>query len=91
MTLFQAIVLGGLYWLSYCGFGVHSLNLLVLQPLPLSLLGGATAATPLYSISAAGNSTAAKASACRPPLCKNEIFSYKNVKSKTSVFDALTS
>ena len=40
MTLFQAIVLGGLYWLSYCGFGVHSLNLLVLQPLPLSLLVG---------------------------------------------------
>lgn len=34
---------------------------LVTEALPLSLLGGAAAATPLYSISAAGNSTAAKA------------------------------
>lgn len=40
MTLFQAILLGGIYWLSYCGFGCHSLNLLVLQPLPVSLLVG---------------------------------------------------
>ena len=40
MSLFQAIVLGGLYWLSYCGFGCHGLNLLVLQPLPLSVLVG---------------------------------------------------
>jgi mannose/fructose/N-acetylgalactosamine-specific phosphotransferase system component IID/mannose/fructose/N-acetylgalactosamine-specific phosphotransferase system component IIC len=40
MELWQAITLGGLYWLSYCGFGCHSLNLLVLQPLPLSVLVG---------------------------------------------------
>ena len=40
MTLIQAILLGGLYWLSYCGFGCHSLNLLVLQPLPVSVLVG---------------------------------------------------
>lgn len=40
MSLFQAILLGGLYWLAYSGFGVHSLNLLVLQPLPVSLLVG---------------------------------------------------
>ena len=40
MSLFQAIVLGGLYWLSYCGFGCHGLNLMVLQPLPLSVLVG---------------------------------------------------
>ena len=40
MSLFQAILLGGLYWLSYCGFGCHFLNLWVLQPLPLSVLVG---------------------------------------------------
>ena len=40
MNLFQAILLGGLYWLSYCGFGCHFLNLWVLQPLPLSVLVG---------------------------------------------------
>lgn len=40
MTLLQAILLGGIYWLSYCGFGCHSLNLLVLQPLPVSVLVG---------------------------------------------------
>lgn len=40
MSLFQSILLGGLYWLSYCGFGCHFLNLWVLQPLPLSVLVG---------------------------------------------------
>ncbi len=40
MHLWQAIILGGFYWFSYCGVFPHSLNLLFYQPLTASLLVG---------------------------------------------------
>lgn len=40
MQLWQAIILGGLYWCSYMSIFPHSLNLLFYQPLTVSLLTG---------------------------------------------------
>ena len=40
MHLWQAVILGGFYWFSYCGVFPHTLNLLFYQPLTASLLVG---------------------------------------------------